>query len=107
MSTTATESIRVPRLGYGKRVRYGVAAAAASITLAAGIAIAVDSDGGTSSGAAPQAQIGSRVGLGFEQPQASSTAAGSAFHHRTGQTLRATQGSSLSTGQVVQRFHHR
>jgi hypothetical protein len=107
MSTaTANETLRFPRLTYGHRVRNSVIAAAAAVTLTAGILIAADDSGTTTSAAAPP-QSNSRVGFEYEATQATAVQASQAFTHRTGQTLRTTPSSQVSTAQSVERFHHR
>jgi hypothetical protein len=105
-TTTASESIRVPRLGYRIRFRYGVAVVAASVAAAAGITAIAISDGGSGS-FHRQPQVASRTGFGFEQPQTSAVGAAQAFHHQTGQTLRSTLTTNVSAAQAAQRFHHR
>ena len=106
-TTTASESIRVPRLSYRSSFRFRAAVVAASIAAAAGITAVAISDGGSSSGGGTQPQTISRTGFGFEQSQAGATGTAQAFHHRTGQTLRSTLTPNVSAAQAVQSFHHR
>lgn len=109
MSTsTAVDPIRATRLGYGTRVRYLVAAAAASVAITAGVAIAVNAGSDSSaSSATPLPSAPNRVDFGFAATRASAVTAGQAFHHRTGQTLRATASRDVTASQAAQRFHHR